>query len=127
ALSMSSASKNKEAAWYLIQWATSKQRLLDATVKYNNFNPTRKSIFDNPEVQKTMKAWGSETYLPTVLDNLTKYAKIAYKPNPELLKFAARQSQAIQDIWSGKPAQHALAEAAGVSNSIMTKASWRRV
>ena len=83
---MSAASKNKEAAWYLIQWATSKQRLLDATVKYNNFNPTRKSIFDDADVQKTM-AWGSGTYLPTVLDNLNKHAKIAYRPNPELPKF----------------------------------------
>ena len=126
ALGMSAASKNKDAAWYLIQWATSKQRLLDATTKYNNFNPTRKSIFDDPKVQETMKSWGSGTYLPTVLDNLTKYAKIAYRPNPELPAFTVRTSQALQEIWNGQPAQKVMDAAAEDINANMTKAGWRK-
>jgi multiple sugar transport system substrate-binding protein len=125
ALGMSAASKNKDAAWYLIQWATSKQRLLDATLKYNNFNPTRKSIFDNPSVREIMGAWGGGTYLPTVLDNLGKYVKMAYTPNPELPNFTARTSQALQEIWTGKPAKEVLEVAAEDINANMTKAGWR--
>jgi ABC-type glycerol-3-phosphate transport system substrate-binding protein len=125
ALGMSAASKNKDAAWHLIQWATSKQRLLDATLKYNNFNPTRKSIFDNPSVREIMGAWGGGTYLPTVLDNLGKYVKMAYTPNPELPNFTARTSQALQEIWTGKPAKEVLEVAAEDINANMTKAGWR--
>ena len=73
-----------------------------------------------------MKSWGNGTYLPTVLDNLTKHAKIAYKPNPELPNFTARTSQALQDIWNGKPAQRAMDEAAEEINANMTKAGWRK-
>jgi hypothetical protein len=73
-----------------------------------------------------MKSWGSGTYLPTVLDNLTKYAKIAYRPNPELPAFNVRTSQALQEIWNGQPAQKAMDAAAEDINANMTKAGWRK-
>jgi multiple sugar transport system substrate-binding protein len=126
ALGMSAASKNKDAAWTLIQWATSKQRLIDATTKYNNFNPTRKSIFDNPEVQKTMGTWGGGTYLSTVLDNLNKNVKMAFTPNPEYPNYVTRTSQALQEIWNGQPAQKVMDAAAEDINANLTKAGWRK-
>jgi hypothetical protein len=73
-----------------------------------------------------MAAWGGGTYLQTVLDSLSKYAKIAYIPNPELPNFTARTSQALQEIWNGKPAKQILDEAAADINANMTKAGWRK-
>ena len=32
--------------------------MLKATVDGQNYNPTRKSVFDSPDVQKSMKSWG---------------------------------------------------------------------
>ncbi len=39
ALGLSRATKNKEAAWLFLQWATAPHTLLNATVGYRNYNP----------------------------------------------------------------------------------------
>jgi multiple sugar transport system substrate-binding protein len=111
ALGMSSRAADKNAAWYFIQWATSKQQMLKATLDGGNYNPTRKSVFDNPDVQKQMKAWGNGTYLPTVLDNLGKYATPGWPPEPEQTFVGTRWDQALQEIWSGSDAKSALGSA----------------
>ena len=59
ALGMSKATKNKEAAWLFIQWATSPRTLLNATVEFKNYNPTRVSVMNDPRTQKVMGGWGN--------------------------------------------------------------------
>lgn len=108
ALAMASKAQDKNAAWYFIQWATSRDQMLNATVQGANYNPTRKSVFDDPNAQKTMKSWGNGTYLPTVLDNLDKYATLGWPPEPEQTFVGTRWDQALQEIWSGSKAQDAL-------------------
>jgi multiple sugar transport system substrate-binding protein len=108
ALGMSSRAVDKNAAWYLIQWATSKQQMLKATLDGGNYNPTRRSVFDNADVQAKMQTWANGTYLPTVLDNLGKYASLGFPPEPEETFVTTRWNQALQEIWSGTNAKNAL-------------------
>ncbi len=108
ALGMSARSADKNASWYFIQWATAKQQMLKATVDGQNYNPTRKSVFDSADVQKAMKSWGNGTYLPAVLDNLGKYAAPGWPPEPEQTFVGTRWDQALQEVWSGSDAKGAL-------------------
>jgi multiple sugar transport system substrate-binding protein len=108
ALGMSTRAADKNAAWYFIQWATSKQQMLKATLNGGNYNPTRRSVFDNADVQSKMKSWANGTYLPTVLENLGKYAAPAWPPEPEETFADARWDQAMQEIWAGTSAKQAL-------------------
>jgi multiple sugar transport system substrate-binding protein len=108
ALGMSSRAADKNAAWYFIQWATSKQQMLKATLDGGNYNPTRHSVFDNADVQAKMKTWANGTYLPIVLDNLGKYASLGFPPEPEESFVIVRWDQALQEIWSGNNAKPTL-------------------
>jgi multiple sugar transport system substrate-binding protein len=108
ALGMSSRAVDKNAAWYFIQWATSKQQMLKATLDGGNYNPTRRSVFEHADVQARMKTWANGTYLPTVLDNLGKYASPGFPPEPEETFVTTRWDQALQEIWSGSDAKPAL-------------------
>jgi multiple sugar transport system substrate-binding protein len=108
ALGMSARSQDKNASWYFIQWATAKAQMIKATVDGQNYNPTRKSVFDSADVQKSMKSWGNGTYLPAVLDNLGKYASPGWPPEPEQTFVGTRWDQALQEIWSGTSGKEAL-------------------
>lgn len=108
ALGMSSKAQDKNASWYFIQWATRKEQMLNATLKGLNYNPTRQSVFQNADVQKIMGAWGNGTYLPTVQDNLSKYAISGWPPEPEFTYLQVRWNQALQEIWGGSNAQQSL-------------------
>lgn len=112
-LSMSSASKNKDAAWYLIQYATSTDALTTATVKFNNYNPTRKSVLESAAVDAVFGKWGDGTYKKAVAENLGGYAKLGWTPQPDVFPLGDRWAQALHEIWSGqKKAQAALDDAA---------------
>ena len=111
ALAMSSKAVDKNAAWYFIQWATMKEQMTVATVEGRNYNPTRESVFNNPDVQATMGEWANGTYLPVVLANLGGYAKIGWPPEPEQGFVSNRWDQAIQEVWAGDDAQTALDKA----------------
>lgn len=54
ALGINKATKNKEAAWLFVEWATSQRTLLNATVGYRNYNPSRQSVTNDPRVQQIM-------------------------------------------------------------------------
>ena len=91
ALGINSATKNKEAAWLFVQWATAQRTLLNATLGYRNFNPSRASVTNDPQVQEMMKPWGGGSYVATVLRNL-ETAKVAWTPESE--------RQRVGDIWA---------------------------
>jgi multiple sugar transport system substrate-binding protein len=111
ALGMSSKAADKNAAWYFIQWATAKQQMQQATLNGGNYNPTRLSVFNDPNVQQQMASWGNGTYLPSVLDNLNKYATLGWPPEPEQTFVGTRRDQALQEIWAGGDAATALGAA----------------
>jgi multiple sugar transport system substrate-binding protein len=91
ALGINSATKNKEAAWLFVQWATAQHTLLNATLGYRNFNPSRISVTNDPKVQEMMRPWGDGSYVRTVVKNL-ETAKVAWTPESE--------RQLVGDIWA---------------------------
>ena len=49
-LGMNAASYKKDAAWLFIEWATSEPVMKIATTQYNNWNPPRESVWNDPDV-----------------------------------------------------------------------------
>jgi multiple sugar transport system substrate-binding protein len=123
ALGMASASKVKEAAWLFIEYMTSPQAMSKATLDYSNYNPTRFSVFEDPDVVAVMGSWGQGTYLPTVVETYDKYLRILSTPHPQGDEVSTRRDDALQEIWSGsKTAQQALDDAAADIDEIMERA-----
>ena len=98
ALGISKATKNKEAAWLFVQWATAQRTLLNATIDYRNYNPSRMSVTNDPRVQATMAAWGGGSYLKVVAQNL-ETAKVAWTPQPERTRMGDIWARALHEIY----------------------------
>jgi ABC-type glycerol-3-phosphate transport system substrate-binding protein len=98
-LCINSASKHKKASWLFIQWATSEERLLKASVDYDNFDPTRASVWNNPKVASMLDGMGNYREVDT--RTLNK-ARILFTPNPQILTLLDMWSVSLQEIWMGK-------------------------
>lgn len=121
-LGIVSSSRRKGPAWYLIQFMSMPEALLQGTVKYNNFNPTRKSVFDHPDVQATMGKWGQGTYLPTVNENVSKYAGLWYTAHRATAQTNERWAKAMHKVWEGADAQTEFDAVAVDNNESLRKA-----
>jgi ABC-type glycerol-3-phosphate transport system substrate-binding protein len=97
-LGLSKATKNKEAAWLFLQWATAQRTLLNATLSYRNYNPSRASITNDPRVQAVMAPWGGGSYLKTVAKNL-ETAKVAWVPQPERTRMGDAWARALHEVY----------------------------
>jgi multiple sugar transport system substrate-binding protein len=110
-LAMNSASKNKDAAWKFLAWATSKE-LLQRTVPYENINPTRKSVWQDPKTVEVTN-WAQGEYRRTAEQLLSKYAKIRWTPSIYVTQAGDRWAAALQEIYAGgKTTEEALKDAA---------------
>ncbi len=118
-LAISRQSRHKIASWLFIQWATSKQQLLNAIFK-GNWNPPRKSIWSNQMAGEILNQWGN--YRQIVDDNLQNHVQVCWTPQPEITAVGDRWARALQEIWSGVDAQKALDRAAADINQIVEKA-----
>jgi len=126
ALGMSSATKNKGAAWLFIQWATSPRTLTNATVEYRNYNPTRVSVMNDPRTQKVLGGWGNGTYVKTVQENL-KTARIAWVPEPERPRLGDVWARALHEIYFKRlSAEDAMKRATDEVNKIFTEIGLRK-
>ena len=115
---MSKATKNKEAAWLFIQWATSPQTLLNATVQFKNYNPSRASVMNDPRTQKVLGGWGNGAYVRTVQENL-KTARVAWVPEPERARLGDIWARSLHEIYFKKlSAEDALRRADDEINKI---------
>ncbi len=97
-LSMNNASRNKEAAWLFIMWATSKERLLDASLNYNNFDPTRASVVEHSEVKAMFEKMGN--YYQVDQQMLSK-ARLLPSQFAEVFTFADMWVVALQEMLMG--------------------------
>ena len=98
ALGINKATKNKEAAWLFVEWATAQRTLLNATIGYRNYNPSRSSITNDPRVQEVMGAWGGGSYLKTVAKNL-ETARVIWIPQPERARTGDIWARALHEIY----------------------------
>ncbi len=122
ALGISKATKNKEAAWLFVEWATSQRTLLNATVDYRNYDPSRASIMNDPRVQKTMGAWGGGSYVKIVAKNL-ETARVAWVPEPARVRLGDIWARALQEIYfKRKSAADALKDASTQVDKVLKEA-----
>jgi ABC-type glycerol-3-phosphate transport system substrate-binding protein len=87
-LAMNPASYHKIASWLFIQWATSKPVMLHTTMEYQNWNPSRKSVWEDPHVVAESEKWANYRQ---VVEDSRKYGKVVHSVNPWLV--------ATHDAW----------------------------
>lgn len=122
ALGISKAAKNKEAAWLFVQWATAPRSLLNATVGYRNYNPSRASVTNDPRVQEIMGSWGGGSYLATVAKNL-ETARVAWTPQPERARVGDIWARALHEVYFQRlSAADALKKASGEVDRVLKEA-----
>ena len=98
ALGINKATKNKEAAWLFVEWATAQRTLLNATIGYRNYNPSRVSVTNDPRVQEVMGGWGGGSYLKAVAKNL-ETARVLWIPQPERTRTADIWARGLHEIY----------------------------
>ncbi len=125
-LGMSTFSKQKEAAWLFLLWATAPRTILEATLKFENFNPTRRSVWQHPHVVEKTAQWGSKPgqYREIFEALSTKYGEVAWTPNPDVTTLGDIWAEALRQAYKGQDVQQALDGAAEKIDALMAK--WRR-
>ena len=98
ALGINKATKNKEAAWLFVEWATAQRTLLNATVGYRNYNPSRASVTNDPRVQQIMGALGRRQLCQDRGENL-ETARVAWMPQPERARLGDIWARALHEIY----------------------------
>ena len=98
ALGINKATRNKDAAWLFVQWATAQRTLLNATVGYRNYNPSRASVMNDARVQEVMGKWGGGGYLKAMATNL-QTARVAWIPQPERVRAGDIWARALHEIY----------------------------
>ncbi|WP_395708092.1 ABC transporter substrate-binding protein [Reyranella sp.] len=98
ALGVNKATRNKDAAWLFIEWATAPRTLLNATVNFRNYNPARASVMNDPRVQEIMGAWGGGSYLKVVAKNLES-ARVAWTPQSERTRTGDIWARSLHEIY----------------------------
>ncbi len=119
-----SAAKNQEAAWLFIQWATSRDVMLKASLQTSYSAVPRLSIWNNPDFVKKYSLGGTD-YLKIYLDSL-KLAKLDFRPPiPEYGKVCDIVGFALNKVSVGETtAQKALSDANREIYEILKKAGY---
>ena len=94
-LAMSNFSGNKDAAWYFMQWATSKEHDLFGAVKMDMVNPVRQSVWDDGDFQKRMEQ--NEGYLKQ-FEASAPGAKIYFTPQPLFFDVTTAWAATLQQM-----------------------------
>ena len=122
ALGINKATKNKDAAWLFIEWATAQRTLLNATLGYRNYDPSRTSVTNDPRVKEIMEPWGGGSYLKTVAENL-ETASVAWVPESERQRIGDIWARALQEIYFQRlSAADALKKASDETDKVMKEA-----
>ncbi|GAA1559462.1 extracellular solute-binding protein [Kribbella lupini] len=95
-LVMNSASRDKDAAWRFIEWASSRSFLTRATLE-GNMNPTRQSTWDDEAFRAASAGWNG--YAENSLDILQTTARVLPTPMPEYLDVASQWSRGLVEAY----------------------------
>ncbi|GHV74626.1 ABC transporter substrate-binding protein [Spirochaetia bacterium] len=97
-MAMNSYSKQKTAAWLFLQYFSSKDFLLEASVKSNNMDPVRTSIYNNADFQKKI------SILPNWYASWQKTVpttKVQFTPQPAFFQTTYEWAATLQDLVAG--------------------------
>ncbi|MBO0662913.1 extracellular solute-binding protein [Jiella sp. MQZ9-1] len=91
-LAVSKYSKNPDAAWVFMQWATAADTQALITVLGGGTGPTRTSVYDDPRVKANARVGaGTTRHLPVVRETISKYMG----SEPDLPEWAEISSDTI--------------------------------
>jgi multiple sugar transport system substrate-binding protein len=97
-MAMNSYSKQKTAAWLFLQYFSSKDFLLSASVDSNNMDPVRTSIYNNAQFQAKIAklpnwyaSW--QKTVPTT--------KVQFTPQPAFFQTTSEWAATLQDLVAG--------------------------
>jgi multiple sugar transport system substrate-binding protein len=96
-LVMNSASRDKDAAWRFIEWASSRSFLTRA-VHEGNMNPTRQSTWDDEGYRAVAATWNG--FAENSLEILQTTARVLPAPMPEYLDVASIWSRGLVDAFA---------------------------
>ena len=94
-LAMSNFSKNRDAAWDFIQWATGTDHLLFGARKMDMVNPVRTKIWEDPEFKEKISKYPG--YLEQYTATAPK-AKIYFTPQPLFFNLTTDWAAALQQM-----------------------------
>ena len=98
-LAMSNFSTKKDAAWYLMQWATGKDHLLHAATHGDMVDPVRASIWANSGFQHKMATY--QNYRET-FNTIIPHAKIYFTAEPLFFQVTTDWAASLQDMYAKK-------------------------
>lgn len=111
-LMINKASKQKDAAWEFLKWATSKEMFLYAALKHNHIGTTRASTLSHPQVKEKFSWHGAD--VPAMHMAVMERAGsgyMAYRTIPQFPQIGDRVIIALTSIISGqKTAEAAMDE-----------------
>jgi multiple sugar transport system substrate-binding protein len=105
AIAMNSYSRKKGAAWYWLQWATSKEFLTTAAVEHATVNPIRASIWEDPDFQARLDNF--DGYLEQY-QNLIDGTGIHFTAQSRFFETTTEWAAALHDIYDGADAEEVL-------------------
>jgi multiple sugar transport system substrate-binding protein len=105
AIAMNSYSQKKGAAWYWLQWATSKEFLTTAAVEHATVNPIRASIWEDPAFQARLENF--DGYLEQY-QNLIDGTGIHFTAQSRFFETTTEWAAALHDIYGGADAEEVL-------------------
>ncbi len=99
ALGMNSASVEQDAAWYFLQWFTSRPFQLYSVTDWKSVDPPRRSVFEDPAFQA--KIGDMEGYVDTFNKTIAG-TTILFTPNPYFFELTTEWAATLQDIVAGE-------------------------
>ena len=96
---MNTRTKNREAAWRFIEWATGPSFLLRSAFE-GNMNPTRASIWDDDRFRAHASGWGD--FYDVARKLIERDAFVLVTPASNYLAIANRWVEALLDAYAGR-------------------------
>ena len=98
---MNSRTKDSDAAWRFMEWATGREFLLRSAFE-GNMNPTRTSVWDDESFRAHTSGWGAFYDVARTL--IEREAFVLVTPAANYLSVAERWVEALLDIYAGRAA-----------------------
>ena len=114
---MNDRTKDSDAAWRFMEWATGREFLLRSAFE-GNMNPTRTSIWDDERFRAHTSGWGAFYGVARTL--IERDAFVLVTPASNYLSVAERWVEALLDVYAGRAeAAEALGRAADAIDQLV--------
>ncbi|SNR59560.1 carbohydrate ABC transporter substrate-binding protein, CUT1 family [Haloechinothrix alba] len=104
-LGMNGASENKEAAWWFLQWATSKEHLQFAATEKQHIDAVRQSVADSGEYKDMLS---KHTGFIETFEEVMPHTEIQFTPQTSFFDATTSWAAALQQIYGGDDAASTL-------------------